>query len=65
MSKIKSNISDVQQEIVELHKLERGCKKRAKAMNIPISTIRAIIKHFHSTENLINLPGRGCGSIMS
>ncbi len=28
-------------------------------MKIPISTIRAIIKNFQSTENVMNLPGRG------
>jgi len=34
---------DVQNKIVELHKIESGCKKRAKALKIPISTIRGII----------------------
>ncbi len=28
-------------------------------MKIPISTIRAIMKNFQSTENVMNLPGRG------
>ncbi len=42
----KEYISDVQQKITELHKLERGFKKRAKAVKIPISTIRAIIENF-------------------
>ncbi len=28
-------------------------------MNIPISTIREIIKNFQSTENVTKLPGRG------
>ncbi len=32
-------------------------------MKIPISTIRAIIKNFQSTENVMNLPGRGHVSI--
>ncbi len=59
MRKTKEYISDVQQKIIELHKLESGFKKRARALKIPISTIRAIIKNFQSTENVMNLPGRG------
>ncbi len=34
-------------------------------MKNPISTIRAIIKNFQSTENVTNLPGRGRVSISS
>ncbi len=65
MSKIKGYISDVQQKIAELHKLQSSCKIKAKALTIPISTIRAIIKNFQSTENVTNLPGRERGSILS
>ncbi len=65
MRKTKEYISDVQQKIVELHKLESGFKKRARAVKIPISTIRVIIKNFQSTENFMNLPGRGRVSISS
>ncbi len=57
MRKNKEYISDVQQKIIELHKLESGFKKRARAVKIPISTIRAIIKKFQSTENVMNPPG--------
>ncbi len=64
MRKTKEYISDVQQKIIELHKLESDFKKRARA-KIPISTIRAIIKNFQSTENVMNLPGRGRVSISS
>ncbi len=46
MRETKEYISDVQQNIIELHKLESGFKKRARAVKIPISTIRAIIKKF-------------------
>ncbi len=42
MWKTKEYISDVQQKINELHKLESDFKKRA--VKISISTIRAIIK---------------------
>ncbi len=50
----------VQNKIVELHKIESGCKKRAKAVKIPISTISAIIKNFQSIKDVTNLPGRVC-----
>ncbi len=56
---IKEYISDVQQNIIELHKLESGFKKS------PISTIRVIIKMFQSTEHFMNLPGREHASISS
>ncbi len=61
--KNKEYSSDVQNKIVELHKKESGCKKRAKALKIPISTIRAIIKNFQSTKDVTSLPGRGHVSI--
>ncbi len=44
MRKTKEYISDVQQKIIELHKLESDFKTKARAVKIPISTIRAIIK---------------------
>ncbi len=65
MRKNKEYISDVQQKITELHKLESGFKKRDRAVKIPISTIRAIIKKFQSTKKIMNLPGRGHVSISS
>ena len=64
MRKTEEYISVVQQKITELHKLESGFKKRARAVKIPISTIRAIIKKFQSTENVTKLPGRGRVSII-
>ncbi len=48
MRKTEEYISDVQQKIVYLHKLENDFKIKARAVKIPISTIRAIIKHFQS-----------------
>ncbi len=65
MRKTKEYISDVQPKIIDLHKLESGFKKRARAVKFPISTIRAIIKNFQSTENVTKLPGRGRVSISS
>jgi len=40
----------MQQKIVELHKIESGCKKIGKALKIPISTIREIIKKFRNNQ---------------
>jgi len=65
MSKTKEYSSDVQQKIVDHHKIESGCKKTAKELKIPISNIRAIIKKFQSTTDVTNLPERGCVSILS
>jgi len=59
MRKTKEYSSDVQQKIVELHRIESGYKKTAKALKIPISTIRTIIKKFQSTKDVTNLRGRG------
>ncbi len=41
-SKTKEYSADVQRMIIELLKLESGCKKRAKALQIQIFTIRVI-----------------------
>ncbi len=49
----------MQNKIVEQHKIESGCKKRVKALQILISTIRVIVKRFQSTKDVKNLPGRG------
>ncbi len=38
MKKTKKYISDVKNKIVELHKIESGCKKRVKTLKIPILT---------------------------
>jgi len=42
MNKTKEHGSDVHQKIVELHKIESGCKKIAKELKIPILTIWTI-----------------------
>ncbi len=65
MRKKQKYISDVKNKIVEHHKIESGCKKRVKTLNISIPTIRVIIKRFQSTKNVKNLPERGRVSISS
>ncbi len=42
MRKTKEYISDLQQKIIELHKLGSGLKKIYRAVKMPISTIRAM-----------------------
>jgi len=64
MSKTKEYSSDVQKKIFELHRIESGCKKIAKELKIPISTIRAKIKKFQSTKDVMNLPQRGRVTIL-
>ncbi len=59
MRKTKEYISDVQQKIIELHKLESGFKKISRAVKTKF------IKKFQSTENGMNPPGRGYVSISS
>ncbi len=46
MRETKEYISDVQQNIIELHKLESGFKKELGQWKFLFSTIRAIIKKF-------------------
>ena len=45
--------------VVDLHKSGNGYKTIAKKLNIPLTTIRAIIKKFKTTGTVVNLPGRG------
>ncbi len=42
---------DVQQKVVELHRMASGFKKIAQASKMPTSTIREIIKKFWVTRN--------------
>ncbi len=50
MRKTKEYISAyMQQKIIELHKIRKYSGFMKKAVQIPFSTIRAIIKNFQST----------------
>jgi len=65
MSKTKEYSSDVQQKIVELRKIESGCKKIAKELKITIYHIgQWQIKKFQSTKDVRNQPGRRHMSIL-
>jgi len=65
MSKTKEYSSDVQQRIVELRKIESGCKKIAKKFKKTIYHIgQWQIKKFQSTKDVRNQPGRRHMSIL-
>ena len=59
MRKGKELTNEERQMVVDLHKSGNGYKTIAKKLNIPLTTIRAIIKKFKTTETVVNLPGRG------
>jgi len=42
MSKTTEYSSDLQQNIVDLHKIKSGCKKITTTLKIPISTTKVI-----------------------
>ena len=59
MGKGKELTNEKRQMVVDLHKSGNGYKTIAKKLNIPLTTIRAIIKKFKTTGTVVNLPGRG------
>ncbi len=65
MGKAKEYSCGVRQKVVELHTMGSVYKKIARVLKMPISTIRAIIKKFQSTVNVMNQPGIGRVSISS
>ena len=50
--------------VVDLHKCGNGYKKISKRLNIPLSTVRAIIKKFKRYGTIENLMGRGHNCIL-
>ncbi len=47
------------------HRCQYQTSRAVRAVKTPISTIRAIMNNFQSTENVMNLPGRGRVSMSS
>ena len=64
MKKTKELAVQKRQMIVDLHKYGNGYKKIGKQCNIPLSTVRAIIKKFKRYGTFENLMGRGCNCIL-
>ena len=50
------------QMVIDLHKCGNGYKKICIQLNIPLSTVRAIIKKFKRYGTVENLMGRGSAS---
>ena len=57
--------SSKEADVVDLHKCGNGYKKISKRLNIPLSTVRAIIKKFKRYGTVENVMGRGCNCILS
>ncbi|XP_058654656.1 E3 ubiquitin-protein ligase TRIM35-like isoform X2 [Onychostoma macrolepis] len=59
MGKTREHPIQVRQMRVDLHKSGNGYKKIATRLNLPISTVRGIIKKFKTTGIVTNNAGRG------
>lgn len=64
MKKTKELAVQKRQMVVDLHKCGNGYKKIHKRLNIPLSTVRAIIKKFKRYGTVENLMGRGRNCIL-
>ena len=64
MGKTKEHSIQVRQMCVDLHRSGRGYKKIATQLQLPISTVRGIIKKFKTTGTVVNKPGRGAKFIL-
>ena len=52
------------QMVIDIQKCGNGYKKMSKQLNIPLSTVRAIIKKFKRYGTVENLMGRGHNCIL-
>ena len=59
MAKTREHTIQVRQMCVDLHKSGNGYKKIATRLNLPVSTVRGIIKKFKTTGTVTNKAGRG------
>ena len=64
MAKTREHTIQVRQMFVDLHKPGNGYKKIASRLNLPVSTVRGIIKNFKASGTVINKAGRGPKSIL-
>ena len=64
LKKTKELAVQKRQMVVDLHKCGNGYKKICKRLNIPLSTVRAIIKKFKRYGTVENLMGRGRNCIL-
>ena len=57
MVKTKENSEDIRKLVVACHTNDEGYDKISKKLNLPKSTVRAIIKKFRSQGHVMNLEG--------
>ncbi len=57
--KCKELSVDLREKIVEKHGQSQGYKSISRDLNVPVSTVRNIIKRFTAHGTVANLPGRG------
>lgn len=59
MAKVKEHSFDVRQKIVDAHMSGSGYKTISKRFEVPVSTVRNIIKKYGAFNTVQNLTGRG------
>ena len=57
--KSKELSEDLRTKIVEKHGQSQGYKSISRDLNVPVSTVRSVIKKFTAHGIVANLPGRG------
>ena len=57
--KCKDLSMDLRERIVEKHQQSQGYKSISRDLNVPVSTVRNIIKSFTAHGTVANLPGCG------
>lgn len=65
MVKTKEHSEDIRKLVVACHTNGEGYDKISKKLNLPKSTVRAIINKFKSHDHVMNLEGRGRKRILS
>ncbi|KAI5607438.1 alpha-actinin-2, partial [Silurus asotus] len=58
VKRVSEKVINVKQMCVDLHKSGNGYKKIATRLNLPVSTVRGIIKKFKTTGTVTNKAGR-------
>ena len=59
MVKTKELSEDIRRALISIHKTSKGYKAISKYLDIPVSTVRNVIKKFAKHGTVKNLPGRG------
>ena len=65
MVKTKEHSEDLRKRVIAIHSKGEGYDKISKRLNLPKSTVRAIVKKFKSQGHVMNLHGRGRKRLLS